>query len=153
MTNFQQATWALILNSGICRIYKLSKKPYQLTLLKEIVHPESRLRDIELTSDKPGHYKAGDGAHGAFSQQSDPKEIQIDDFSRQIAEALDHGRTIQSYNKLIVVAPPHMDGLLFQHMNKHVKDLITHNIKNDVLHLTEHELSDFLQQHTKWCDK
>jgi protein required for attachment to host cells len=149
MTTDQHATWVLALNSSVCRIYKLSTKPYQVTLLKEILHPESKLRDIELTSDKPGHYKAGGAAHGAFSQQTDPKEIQLDDFSRQIADVLDHGRNTEAYNQLIVVALPHMDGLLFQHINKHVKDLVTHNIKHDVLNLTEHELLDFLQQHMK----
>ena len=82
----QHATWVITLNSNDCRIYKLSTKPYQLTLFKEILHPESKLRDIELTSDKPGRYRAGDLAHGSFTQPSDPKEIQIEDFSRHVAE-------------------------------------------------------------------
>lgn len=143
----QHATWVLLLNSNTCRLYKLSTKPYQLTVIKEILHPASKLRDIELTSDKPGRYKAADMAHGTFTQPTDPKEIQIEDFSREVAKALNHDRTIEAYNKLIVIAPPHMNGLLFQHLNKHVKELVTHNIKKDILHLTEPELIDFLHQH------
>lgn len=147
MSSNQLITWVLILNSNDCRIYKLSTKPYQLTFLKEILHPESKLRDIELTSDKPGRFKAGDSAHGTFTQPSDPKEIQIDNFSRQVAKDLNKDRNIEAYNKLIVVAPPHMNGLLFQHLNKHVKKLVTHNIKNDILNFTESELAEFLHQH------
>lgn len=147
MSHNQHATWVLILNSNDCRIYQLSAEPSQLTLVKEIVHPESKLRDIELTSDKPGRYQAGNLAHGAFSQPSDPKEIEIEDFSRQVAKELNEARNIQAYNYLIIVAPPHMNGLLFQHLNKHVKDLVTHNIKNDILNLTEPELIEFLHQH------
>ncbi|MGC1183139.1 host attachment protein [Legionella sp.] len=147
MLSNQLATWVLVLNSNDCRIYKLSTKPYQLTFLKEILHPESKLRDIELTSDKPGRYKTGDSAHGTFTQPSDPKEIQVDDFSRQVAKELNKDRNIEAYNNLIVVAPPHMSGLLFQHLNKHVKNLVTHNIKNDILNLTESELAEFLHQH------
>ncbi|PWY54358.1 host attachment protein [Legionella qingyii] len=147
MSSNQHATWVLILNSNECRIYELSTKPYQLALLKEILHPESKLRDIELTSDKPGRYKTDNPAHGTFAQPSDPKEIQIDDFSRQVAKELNNDRNIEAYKNLIVVAPPHMNGLLFQHLNKHVKELVTHNIKNDILNLTEPELAEFLHQH------
>ena len=147
MSHNQLTTWVLTLNSNDCRIYKLSEKPYQLILLKEIQHPESKLRDIELTSDKPGRYEAADLAHGAFTQPSDPKEIQIEDFSRQVAKELNKDRNIEAYNKLIIIAPPRMNGLLFQHLNKHVKDLVIHNIKNDILNLTEPELAEFLHQH------
>ncbi|WP_133137944.1 host attachment protein [Legionella rowbothamii] len=147
MSSNQHSTWVVALNSNDCRIYELHTKPYQLTLHKEIIHPESKLRDIELTSDKPGRYRAGDMAHGAYTQPSDPKEIQIEAFSRHVAEELNKDRNIDAYNKLIVVAPPHMNGILFQHLNKHVKTLVTHNIKNDVLNLKEPELADFVHKH------
>ncbi len=146
-------TWVLSTNSNACRIYHYRKELKQLTLVKEILHPENKLRDIDLTSDKPGHYKANGGAHGAFSQQSDPKEIKIDNFSRDLAKELDHNRTVHAYEKLILIAPPHMNGLLFQHLNKHVKELVAHNIEKDLSHLTEHELLDFLHQHTQSLKK
>ena len=149
MHSKQSLTWVLITNSNTCRIYHYIKKSNQLTLVKEIQHPENKLRDIDLTSDRPGHYKGGGSSHGAFSQQSDPKEIKVDDFSKEIATELDHGRTTHLYEKLIVIARPHMNGLLFQHINKHVNDLVTHKIEKDLLHSTERELIDFLHQHTE----
>ena len=149
MSATHHVTWILTTDSNTCRLYNYSEKPELLTLVKEIKHPENKLRDTDLTSDKPGHYKASGGAHGAFSQQSDPKEIKIEDFSREISKALDHGRNTHAYEKLIVIAPPHMNGLLLQHMNKHVRDLITHNIKKDMPHLTNRELLDFLHQHIR----
>ena len=149
MSSTKLVTWILTTNSNTCKLYNYSEKPEQLTLIREISHPENKLKDIDLTSDKPGHYKANGGAHGAFSQPSDPKEIKIDDFAREIANALDHGRNTHNYEKLIVIAPPHMNVLLFQHLNKHVKDLVTHNIKKDIPHYTKRELLDFLHQHTQ----
>ena len=147
MSSTQHETWVLTTNSNTCRLFNYTEKPERLTFIKEIKHPENRLRDTDLTSDKPGHYKADGGGHGAFSQQTDPKEIKIDDFAREIAKALDHGRNTQAYDKLILIAPPHMTGLLLQHLNKHVKDLVTHNIKKDIPHYTDKELLDFLHQH------
>ena len=142
----QHVTWIVTTDSNTCRLYNYNASPEQLTLIKEIKHPENKLRDTDLTSDKPGHYKTSGSAHGAFSQPSDPKEIKIEDFSREIAKALEHGRSTHAYEKLIVISPPHMDGLLLKHMNKHVRDLVTHNIKKDVPHLTDRELLDFLHQ-------
>jgi len=147
MTSNQHTTWVLITDSNDCRIYQYIKKPHQLNLIKEIQHPENRLRDIDLTSDKPGHYGTSGSARGAYSQPTDPKEIKIDDFSRSIAKELDHDRNTNSYEKLIVIAPPHMNGLLFHHINKHVKELVIHNIEKDLLHLNEHDLLEFLHTH------
>lgn len=145
MSSDKHLTWVVIANSNICRIYHYHKNPDQLTLVKTINHPENRLRDIDLTSDKPGRYRAGESAHGAYSQPSDPKEIKIDDFSREIDKELDHGRKTNAYEKLIIISPPHMKGILSLHINKHVKDLVTHNIEKDVLQMADHELVDFLR--------
>jgi protein required for attachment to host cells len=142
--------WVANINSNICRIYQYSKNPEQITLLKEIKHPENKLRDIDLTSDKPGHYKSSSATHGAYSQPSDPKEIRIDAFSREIAKELDHGRNTHAYKNLIIIAPPHMNGLLSQHMNKHIHDLVAHNIEKDLIHMSDHELLSFLRTHTQY---
>ena len=149
MSSHQAITWVLITNSNTCRFYDYCKKSNHLTLLKEIKHPENLLRDIDLTSDKPGRYRGNDVGHGAFSQPSDPKEIKIDDFSREIAKALDHGRNTNAFAELFIIAPPHMKGLLAHHLNKHVKEMITHQIEKDILYLSTLELSDFLQTHTQ----
>jgi protein required for attachment to host cells len=116
-------------------------------LIKEIKHPENKLRDTDLTSDKPGHYGTSSSARGAYSQPTDPKEIKIEDFSRIIAKELDNDRNTNAYGKLIVIAPPHMKGLLSHHINKHVKELVTHTIEKDLFHLNEHELLEFLHEH------
>jgi len=153
MTLNQNSIWVVTTDSNTCRIYNYSKKPAQLTLLKEIKHPENKLRDIDLTSGKPGRYKSSGSAHGAYSQPTDPKEIKIEDFSREIAAELDHGRTTLAYKKLIVIAPPHMNGLISQHINKHVKELIAHNFEKDLVHLHDHELLIFLKDHTRYPDE
>lgn len=144
--------WVVTTDSNTCRIYQYRRKPAQLDLLKELQHPENKLRDIDLTSDKPGHYKSSNNAHGAYSQQSDPKEIQIENFSREIAKELDHGRTIHAYDNLIIIALPHMKGLLFQHINKHIKDLVAHSIEKDLINLPHQELLDFLRVHTQYSE-
>ena len=140
--------WAVLIDSNDCKIYRYYKDSQDLELIKELSHPENKLRDIELTSDKPGRYRARDTGHGTFSQQTDPKEIKFDAFAREIAKELDHGRTKNAYGQLIIITLPHMHGLLFQHLNKHVADLITHRIEKNAFGMTEQELLAFLHKHT-----
>lgn len=139
-------------NTNTCRIYHYNNQPTKLILLKEISQPENKLRSGELTSDRPGHYKAGQSARGAYSPHMEAKEIEIDNFSQEIARELNKERVNHHYDELIIIAPPHMIGLLLQHINKHVKDLIINTIKKDLLNLTDNELLDFLKSHTKYHD-
>lgn len=148
MPSTKNIIWIVITDSNACRLYHYQNHatPHQLTLIKEINHPENKLRDIDLTSDKPGRYQADDGSsHGAFSQRADPKEIKIANFAQEIANELDHDRTLNAYTQLVVVASPHMNGLLLQNMNKHVKNMIVKTIVKDVLHLSEPALFNCLK--------
>lgn len=140
-------TWIVLTNTNNCKVYvyNCNTQPSQLHLIQTIDHPENRLRDIELTSDKPGHYIASDSAHGAYSQSTDPKEIRIDDFSRELAKMLEHNRTANAYDQLFIIAEAKMNGRLCKHLNDHVKQLIAKNIKKDLMNLSAHELLKFLQ--------
>ena len=143
--------WVVNTNSNTCHIYNYQKSPEQLSLLKEINHPENKLKTGDyFTSDKPGHYQTSSTTHGAFAPHTDPKEAAIDAFSREIAKELNHGRKINSYNKLILISAPHMNGLVHHHLDKHVKDILTHNIEKDFLNLTDQELIVFLRENTRF---
>lgn len=151
MSSDQRSTWVIITDTNTCKVYSYNRKEGQITRIKELQHLENKLKDSDLVSDKQGQYRSsGDAGHGTYSPQSDPKEVKIDAFAREIAKALDHGRTTHAYHDLVIIASPHMDGLLFQHFNKHVKDLVSHNIEKDLLHMQDRELLDFLREHTKF---
>lgn len=146
--------WIATANTNTCRIYSYDKNHSKLSLLKEITHPEMRLKTSDfLTTDRPGHYQASGSARGAYSPHMDAKEVEIDNFSREITEELDKGRKANLYEKLILISAPHMHGLINQHLNKHVKALVINNIEKDLLHLSEHELVEFLQKHAQYSDK
>lgn len=140
-------------NSNTCRIYHYDKQLSKLTLLKEISHPENKLKSGDMTSDRPGHYQGGESSRGAYSPHMEAKEIHIDNFSREIAKELDQERIQKDYDELIMIAPSHMVGLLYQHLSKQVKNLVINKIEKDLLHLPNHELLEFLQTHTQYRDK
>ncbi len=137
-------TWIVSTNSNLCRIYLFEPHEKKVTLLKELSHPENRQKSSDLTSDRSGRYQAG-AAHGSYQPHMDPKESAINDFAREIAQTLEHERSINAYAKLILIAGPHMMGLLLEHCNRHVKELIVNEIHKDIVHYTDHELLTFLK--------
>lgn len=140
----------IITNSNTCRLYHYEKSLPQLTLTKEIVHPENKLKISEQFSDRQGHYQGGESARGAYQAPHDPKEIEFNNFAREIANLLNQERIKKDYDELILIAPPKMKGLLFQHLNKNVVGLIVNDIDKDLINLSDHELLKFLSTHTKY---
>jgi len=137
-------------NSNTCRFYHFDHHPTQLTLLKEIQHPENKLKNIDITSDRQGHYKASSDGRGAYSPHMDAKDVEIDNFSREIATELNQERLKNNCEGIIMIALPHMKGLIFQHLNKHVKEMVLNNFEKDLLNLKEEELIDFLQTNAQF---
>jgi protein required for attachment to host cells len=140
-------------NSNTCHIYHYDKHPAQLTLVKEINHPENKLKNSDMDSDRSGHYQGGQSSRGAYSPHTETKDIHIDNFAREIAKEMNQERIKKDYDELIIIAPPRMCGLLFQHIDKHVKDLIINKIEKDILYLSDNELLDFLRTHTQYHDQ
>lgn len=144
--------WIVTANSNTCRIYNYAKSPQEMSLIKEINHPENKLKKSELlTSEKPGHYQTDTSARGTYSPRTDPKDVEIDNFSREIANELNQGRNANAYTNLIIITSAHMNGLLSHHLDKNVAALVKKEIQKDVMQLPNHELIEFLKDHLKPC--
>lgn len=145
--------WVVAANSNHCRIYKYDKNQAKLDLLNEINHPEIKQKTSDsITTDKPGHYQTNESARGAYSPHMDAKEVLVDRFSKEIADTLDKGRKDSSYEQLIIITPPHMNGLLLKHLDKNAKNLVINNIQKNIDNLVEHDLIEFLKSHAKYPD-
>jgi len=136
--------WIITINGSKCCIYDFQKKSHQLKLINEITNPTSKLKNSDLISDEPGHQTTGGSARGACEWPNNPKEVEFDRFARKLAEELEVGRVTHKYTELIIAASPHINGLLNQHLNKHINQLVIANIKKDLISLTEQELQAYL---------
>lgn len=139
-------------NTNDCKMYHYVKHPARLTLIGEINHPDNKLKKSDLFADKEGHYKVNQSARGAYSPHTDAKEVEIINFSKEIAENLNQRRNQNEFEKLILIASPHMYGLMIRHLSKHVMSLVTNHIQKDLMHMKDHELLGFLQEHTQYAD-
>lgn len=134
-------------NSNHCCIYDYHHQKKKLQLVKEFDHPENKLKNSELLTDKSGRYGTKSMHGGSFSPDSDAGWVNRDNFARELAHELDEERNHHDYTELVLIMSPQMEGLLAQHLNKQVKGFIKHIIQKNMMHCTERELLQYLNDH------
>jgi protein required for attachment to host cells len=142
-------TWLVIANSTKALIYDISKpaEPGQAhyRLLKELSHPESRLKTSELTSDRPGHYQSSGSSRGAYAAHSDPHHNEILAFAKEVSHYLDTAQEKNQYANLVLCAGPHFHGLLNQALSAKTASTIKKHIEKDYLPLPDKKLNEVIE--------
>jgi len=139
-------TWVVVADSSLCRIYEYHARPESIDLVREVLHPQSHLKDIDFKMDKDGSYHGAGGAGNYVSP--DPKDHATDQFSREIAKLLNDNRNAHAFEHLIIITPPHLNGKLHHHMNKHVKKMVNLNIAKDLIQYKDEQLLRYLHART-----
>lgn len=140
-------TWLLIFDAAQMRIYDYDKREKNyIPLIKEIQRPENKLRDFDITSDKPGRFRAKGTGISAYEQESDPKRVNFERFAQEINKVLVKCLNSNNYEKLIIVAAPRMLGLLLQNIDKQVKKTIIHQIEKNVVQFPDKKLMGYVKE-------
>ena len=79
-------TWILVANASLARLYANLGPKQGLKLIKELVHPESRMKNADLASDRAGQMQAAGSGHGAREQATPPKQNAARTFAQMLVE-------------------------------------------------------------------
>ncbi len=115
-----------------------------LTARGSIQNPKAGLKDTDLETDRPGRrFGGGNGvAHGSGTQQGHHHGVDgersterhdVELFAKEVAQRIDTGRTRKEFDKLMLIAPPKMLGLLRQSLPNHSQALVTEEITKDIV--------------------
>lgn len=137
-------TWILVANACQARIYSRNGIRQELALVKEMMHPESRMKNSELVSDRAGYMPGVGNGHGSKQPPSDPKQNEALHFAQELAQTLNQGRCSQQFERIILVAPPAFMGLLGEKIDVQTAKLVTEKLGKDYTQSTEKELVGYL---------
>jgi len=133
-------SWIIVADASRARIFSSTGNLSGFQELQTLTHPASRLHEQELTSDLPG--RAFD-SHGqdrhAMGQAVSPKKEETIRFAKQITSLLDDARKKNSFEHLILIAPPERLGLLREKLSVALRKRVSEEIHNN---LTQHTLDD-----------
>jgi protein required for attachment to host cells len=106
----------------------------------ELSDPETRKQNRELASDKPGRaYSTADGTPSAM-ETTDFQRREKQLFARTVAQALDKVTSEETYDRLIIAAPPTALGDLRAAISKQTAGRITSEVAKDLTKIPDHEL-------------
>lgn len=106
-------TWILVGDSTRARVFFTDKRNGRLSELFDLVNPEARLHEQDLTTDQHGRTaNSATGTRHGLGEQESHKHRSVEMFARSIAERLERGRTAGEWEKLYLVADPSLLGML-----------------------------------------
>lgn len=140
--------WYVVANQREAKIYVKTPHRKQLKLLNSVVNPLGMEKRRALIKREAGRGVKSMGRAGSVSfsksDQYNPQEDAIVQFSRQITQFLRSEKLKNSFQSMTLVAEPHLLGLIKAKMNSALKNSTTHWIKKDLQKKPQNELARFL---------
>jgi protein required for attachment to host cells len=138
-------TWILVAHRGGAKIFKNTRADGPVTVIREIPHPEGRLKDGEIDTDKPGRsYSRGSMERHEFSRHQTPSDHLAETFAKQLALVLDEGRATGQFEQLIVVADRDFLGHLRSVLSMPTAKLVVAELNKNITELNNNEITDRL---------
>lgn len=134
--------WLVICNAARARVLEESDRPGRWDPVADLVHPQSRMKGVQLDSDRPGHVEGGGHGLGsaAFVPRTDPREREHDRFAREVARVLDHGVAQGRCAGITLVASDPFLGQLKSHLHAQASKLLLRTVASDFTTLSDDEV-------------
>ena len=125
-------TWVVVADRARARIFSASTPKGPLTELEDLVLPEARSHERDLTSDRPGSAfdSGGTGRHAMAAPTS--------------AERVESARVAGECQQLVLVAPPDFLGRLKKQLGSQSAKLLTRQIGKNLTQLDVAEIRSHL---------
>ena len=139
--------WVLVADNSRARLFSTPYSNGALVEEEDFVHTDSRLHEQALTSDLPGRaFDRQGSARHAMEQRVDPKDGQAIAFAGQLIDHLEDGRVNQRFDRLYIVAPPALLGLLRERYG-HLAPMVAGELDKHLTGCTPKELRGHLPAH------
>jgi len=137
-------TWILVANASLAKLYANLGPNKGLTLVKELIHPESRQKNAQLVTDRAGNMAGLGNGQGSRQPQTIPKDHEAKVFAQEIAQELYRGRAKNAFGRAILMAPPGFMGMLNAELDNPTAQLITDRFDKDYTKTPEPQLREHL---------
>lgn len=138
-------SWILTANRSGARI--LDKQGGTLTLLETIENAEGRLRNRDIDTDRHGRaFDRATNARHALSTTESPHERIAKGFARGLADKLRQARLVRRFDRLVIVAEPHLLGLIRAELDAVTARTVIATVAKDLAHVPVDELAAHLPE-------
>jgi protein required for attachment to host cells len=136
-------TWIVLADGMHARVLRQDKHgaPLVPALDQELYDPAVHGFSRDLKSDAPGRaFDSGSGARHAMEPRTDPKTHEKELFARRVAELINTAAAQESFDQLVLVAPPKTLGELRTQLDARARKLVIGEVPRDLLKTPAPEL-------------
>jgi len=137
-------TWVLVADSSCAKIFDVDYEEDTLNEVSDFIHPGSRIREQDVTTDLPGRNSGGGKSRHNYEGKTDIREIEAEKFAKEIDVQLEVGRHNGKYKKLVVAADPDFLGILRDNLSTNVSKLISYELNKDLVKFSPQEIRKHL---------
>ncbi len=141
-----QRHWVLVADSIHARILASNGNILKARQVETFENPKGRLKVSDMVTDKASRNNGGGSTSHAGTQEVDAHEAVLQEFARTLAKALTAGRVANSFDKLTLVAAPHVLGLIKGSLDAPTAKLVTQTIPKELTRETTPELLAHLEK-------
>jgi len=134
-------TWVIVANGWRARIFSAAGAS-EINEIDNLVHIESRLKDQQRTSDRPGDQSGPGGSHHEVEDRRNENEKTR--FAKEIGNYLTVKLDQKAYKRLTLICEPKMLGELRKQLPARVQKCITQESSHDLIDATLEEIRDHL---------
>jgi len=137
------STWVLVADGSRATLLATDLRFARAEVLRQLDHPESRAKGMDLMADDRGRTAVGTKATGrraGVAPSTPPKEVEVEKFSRELGEMLRLAHARHEYGALVLVAPPHFLGRLRGDLSRPVAACVRAELDKDYTQMNTRDL-------------
>ncbi len=135
--------WVLVCDAGKARFFEIRGGDPSWHVVEVLMHEASRTKSSDLVTGRPGQ-RSAEGVstrHNALAPATSPKDVEKGHFMHTLAGRLDQALRSQRFDRWVLVAPPHVVGMLNSEVTREVESHRVATIGEDLNHLDAHALA------------
>lgn len=138
-------TWFLVMDSKNASIYTKNKSDYSLLTTLEFT-PRKTHRNDNTRNSLPRSFESSGTIKHIIEPHTDEHTKEQMEFIDSVNELLKSKLQDSHCKAMVLIAPPKMLGLLRKNLDKHIKEIIKHEINKEITNLDEVQIKSILKE-------
>ncbi len=136
----------VVADSSRARIFKAGSSPGSLEEIQDLTHPEARLHEGELTTDRSGRDTNNTSGSHAFGTGEEAKDEEAARFASVVCRTLEESHNKGNFKRLYIVAAPAFLGLLRKHMSDSIKQVLEAEVPKNIAAMDAKTIRSYLPE-------
>jgi protein required for attachment to host cells len=143
----KKIVWIVVANRAAARLFQASQAMGPLEELDAFIHPEGRLQEHDLVSDRPGRAfdSLGSGRH-AEDPDTAATEQEANNFALQLSRFLQKARCDRKFDALVLIAAPAFLGALRDRLDAPTRERVTLEVDKNLVQHNAAEIRGYLPE-------